>query len=297
MSSHREAPSISKDPVADNTDTYAFRTPGDTVTLITNYVPAQTPAGGPNFYEFGDDVLYEIKVDNNGNGRPNVIYQFRFKTVITNPNTFLYNTGPITSLDSPSWNRRQTYDVTKVTFDSRGRPRQQEDRLLHPVPAVQHRAAIDPRLPVVGAGGGSRAQQRRDRVLRPACRGLLRRPRFDLRPRHAPAVPGRPSHPERELAWRGLPRGDQRPHDRHPGTHPRPDARRFHAHRRDGAGVRHRRVGLREPAEGDHPPARQGPVHEPGLLGAGVAAREPAVQRGRRADGREGRVERPRTRR
>ena len=68
-------------------------------------------------------MLYEIKVDNNGNGRPNVIYQFRFKTVITNPNTFLYNTGPITSLDSPNWNRRQTYDVTKVTFDSRGRPR------------------------------------------------------------------------------------------------------------------------------------------------------------------------------
>src|SRR4029450_5887027 len=114
MSSHREAPSISKDPVADNTDTYAFRTPGDTVTLITNYLPAQTPAGGPNFYEFGDDVLYEIKIDNIGDGKPDVIYQFRFTTVITNPNTFLYNTGPIGSLDSPNWNRKQTYDVTKV---------------------------------------------------------------------------------------------------------------------------------------------------------------------------------------
>ena len=122
MSSHREAPSISKDPVADNTDTYAFRTPGDTVTLITNYIPAQTPAGGPNFYEFGDDVLYEIKIDNNGDGKPNVIYQFRFKTVITNRNTFLYNTGPIESLDSSNWNRKQTYNVTKVTFDSKGRP-------------------------------------------------------------------------------------------------------------------------------------------------------------------------------
>ncbi|MGH9260490.1 MAG: DUF4331 family protein, partial [Acidimicrobiales bacterium] len=99
MSSHREAPSISKDPVADNTDTYAFVTPGDTVTIITNYLPVEAPAGGPNFYEFGDDVLYEIHVDNNGDGKPDITYQFRFETKNTNPNTFLYNTGPITALD------------------------------------------------------------------------------------------------------------------------------------------------------------------------------------------------------
>jgi Domain of unknown function (DUF4331) len=123
MSSHREAPSISKDPVADNTDTYAFVTPGDTVTIITNYLPVEAPAGGPNFYEFGDDVLYEIHVDNDGDGKPNVTYQFRFTTVNTNPNTFLYNTGPITALDSPNWNRRQSYTVTKVTR-KRGRATQ-----------------------------------------------------------------------------------------------------------------------------------------------------------------------------
>src|SRR4051794_2951548 len=114
MSSHREAPGISKDPVADNTDTYAFMTPNNTVTIIANYLPSQTPAGGPNFYEFGDDVLYEIHVDNDGDGRPNISYQFRFTTTITNPDTFLYNTGPIAALDSASWNRRQVYSVTKV---------------------------------------------------------------------------------------------------------------------------------------------------------------------------------------
>lgn len=114
MSSHREAPGISKDPVADNTDTYAFVTPGDTVTIVTNYLPAQTPAGGPNFYEFGDDVLYEIHVDNNGDGRPDISYRFKFETTITNQDTFLYNTGPITALDSPAWNRRQTYSVTRI---------------------------------------------------------------------------------------------------------------------------------------------------------------------------------------
>src|SRR6059058_2608235 len=114
MSSHREAPAISKDPVADNTDTYAFRTAGDSVCIITNYVPGQSPAGGPNFYEFGDDVLYEIHIDNDGDAKPNITYQFRFNTVVMNPDTFLYNTGQITTLNDSDWNRRQKYLVTKV---------------------------------------------------------------------------------------------------------------------------------------------------------------------------------------
>ena len=116
MSSHREAPEISKDPVADSTDLYAFVSPDrpDTVTLIANYIPLQAPDGGPNFYEFGDDVLYAINVDNNGDGVADVSFEFRFTSEITNPNTFLYNTGPITGLGSPAWNRRQTYSVTRV---------------------------------------------------------------------------------------------------------------------------------------------------------------------------------------
>jgi|SRR5579872_302424 len=116
MSSHREAPEISKDPVADNTDTYAFVSPDkpDTVTIISNYIPIEAPDGGPNFYEFGDDVLYEIHVDNDGDGVADVSYQFTFKTKTRNPNTFLYNTGPISSLSDPNWNRPQFYTVTKV---------------------------------------------------------------------------------------------------------------------------------------------------------------------------------------
>jgi hypothetical protein len=124
MSSHREAPSISKDPVADNTDTYAFVTPGNTVTIIANYLPAQTPAGGPNFYEFGDDVLYGIHIDNDGDGRPNISYVFEFTTTVTNPNTFLYNVGPIGSLTDNNWIRRQSYSLTKLEYTgSRKRPR------------------------------------------------------------------------------------------------------------------------------------------------------------------------------
>jgi Domain of unknown function (DUF4331) len=117
MSSHREAPSISKDPVADNTDTYAFVSPDkpSTVTLIMNYLPGESPAGGPNFYEFGDDVLYEFVIDNDMDADSDIKYQFRFKTEIKNPNTFLYNFGQITSLTSAVWNRVQTYSVARVT--------------------------------------------------------------------------------------------------------------------------------------------------------------------------------------
>jgi hypothetical protein len=116
MSSHREAPAISKDPVADNTDTYAFVSPDDpsTVTIISNYLPLEPPFGGPNFYEFGDDVKYDIHIDNNGDGQPDITYEFTFETKVRDGETFLYNVGPIESIDSPNWNRRQFYTVTEI---------------------------------------------------------------------------------------------------------------------------------------------------------------------------------------
>ena len=116
-SSHREAPVIADDPAADNTDLYAFRSPDrpDTVTLVANYIPLEEPAGGPNFAKFSDDVLYELHVDNDGDSREDLSYQFRFRTTTGNGNTFLYNTGQITSLDDPDLNVKQTYSVTRVT--------------------------------------------------------------------------------------------------------------------------------------------------------------------------------------
>jgi uncharacterized protein DUF4331 len=116
MSSHREAPSISQDPVADNADTYAFVSPDDptTVTIITNYVPLEGPPGGPNFFEFGDDVLYSIYIDNDGDAHAEIEFQFQFQTTLQNPDTFLYNTGPIGSLTDPNWNKRQLYSVSVI---------------------------------------------------------------------------------------------------------------------------------------------------------------------------------------
>ena len=116
MSSHREAPEISMDPAADNADVYAFVSPDkpDTVTIITNFVPLQAPAGGPNFFEFGNDVLYSIFINNSGDAHPDIEYQFQFHSSLRNPNTFLYNTGPIDSLKSTNWNKRQFFSITRV---------------------------------------------------------------------------------------------------------------------------------------------------------------------------------------
>ena len=122
-SSHREAPLISGDPRADNTDVYAFISPDqpDTVTIIANYIPLEEAAGGPNFNSFDDNVLYEIHIDNDGNARDDVTYQFRFRTKVRNRNTFLYNTGPIDSLDDTDWNMPQTYRVTEIRNGGRDR--------------------------------------------------------------------------------------------------------------------------------------------------------------------------------
>ncbi|WP_179481139.1 DUF4331 domain-containing protein [Allobranchiibius huperziae] len=116
MSSHREAPEISKDPSADNTDVYAFVSPDKpgTVTLIANFMPFELPYGGPNFNEFADTVVYTINVSNSGRALADISYQFTFKTQVRNPNSFLYNVGPISSPTDANWNRPQTFTVERV---------------------------------------------------------------------------------------------------------------------------------------------------------------------------------------
>src|SRR3982750_3535098 len=79
-SSHREAPLISNDPLADNTDVYAFKSPTDPnkIILIANYIPFEHPAGGPNWYSFGQNIRYEIHVENNGVKGDDIVYRFTF---------------------------------------------------------------------------------------------------------------------------------------------------------------------------------------------------------------------------
>lgn len=90
-SSHREAPLIANDPLADNTDLYAFRSPDDpnTITIIANYVPLQLPHGGPNYHTFGENVRYEVHIDNDvSTAGDDIIYRFTFDIVNEDPTTF-----------------------------------------------------------------------------------------------------------------------------------------------------------------------------------------------------------------
>ncbi len=115
-SSHREAPLSSQDPTSDLTDLYAFVSPDnpDSVTFVMNVIPFEKPDGGPNFDRFGDDVLYSFNIDTNGDARPDKEFQFRFTTQVGNPNSFLYNTGQVTSLSDADLNVKQFYSVTEV---------------------------------------------------------------------------------------------------------------------------------------------------------------------------------------
>ncbi len=112
-SSHREAPLISGQPQFDNTDVYAFVSPDkpDTTTVVANWIPFEEPAGGPNFYTFAEDAQYDIHVDNDGDAQGELVFRYTFDTQVKNGKTFLYNTGPVESLDDPDLNVTQTYDL------------------------------------------------------------------------------------------------------------------------------------------------------------------------------------------
>src|SRR3989440_4216991 len=101
-SSHREAPLISEDPSADNTDLYAFRSPDkpDTFTILSNLIPGEDPAPRPDYYTFSPSARYDIYADTNGDGKPDVTWYFRFR-----------NQAPVAFLQ----NTQQSYTVTKVT--------------------------------------------------------------------------------------------------------------------------------------------------------------------------------------
>ncbi len=115
-SSHREAPLIAGLPQYDTTDLYAFRSPErrNTVTMIANWIPFEEPAGGPNFYSFATDARYNIKVDNDGDTKPDVTFRWTFKDHYVSDETFLYATGPVTTLRDQNLNYFQTYRLEQI---------------------------------------------------------------------------------------------------------------------------------------------------------------------------------------
>jgi hypothetical protein len=117
-SSHREAPLTALDPTGDDTDLYAFTAPDapNALTVVANWIPFEDPAGGPNFYRFDDRAHYYLNIDNTGDGRPDVRYQFRFKTKVRNPNSFLYALPGVSSISDPKLNVVQTYTITRESY-------------------------------------------------------------------------------------------------------------------------------------------------------------------------------------
>jgi hypothetical protein len=131
-SSHREAPFLTGMPKVDGTDLYMFRSyeagRQDYVTIMANYIPLQDPYGGPNYYPFDENGLYEIHIDNNGDAKEDITFQFRFKN--TSKRTTLniggkdipipiIQSGPISGVNPPTLNRRDTYTVDMVRGDRR----------------------------------------------------------------------------------------------------------------------------------------------------------------------------------
>jgi hypothetical protein len=145
-SSHREAPLVAADPQVDNTDVYAFVSPDapDTVTLISNWIPFEEPGGGPNFYPFGTGVRYEINIDNNADAKADVRYRWVFTNHYRSKNTFLYNTGQVTSLGDENLNFYQTYDLQRVVAGKGA------TTLVNDAVAVPSRTG-DPSMPDYGA--------------------------------------------------------------------------------------------------------------------------------------------------
>lgn len=125
-SSHREAPQISNDPQADNTDLYAFRDPNypKNIVMIANWIPMEEPAGGPNFWHFGEKIRYEFNIDNNGDGVEDITYRFLFTRHVRRGDTYTYNDGPINGVDAKAWGNDTnlivyyTYSVDKIVGPS-----------------------------------------------------------------------------------------------------------------------------------------------------------------------------------
>ena len=142
-SSHREAPNISLDPSADNTDTYAFtakNAPG-ALTVVANWQPNQVANAGPNFYRFDDDARYYINIDNTGDGKADIRYRWDFKTTVRNRNSFLYALPGVTGFGDSKLNVVQRYNVVKETIRRRGgRTTVREATIARGVPATPSNA-------------------------------------------------------------------------------------------------------------------------------------------------------------
>ena len=137
-SSHREAPKILADPTADNTDVYAFTAPDapGSLTVVADWIPMEEPAGGPYFGKLDPNARYYVKIDNTGDGRPDVAYRWQFTSHFRHPDSFLDAAPTVDSIDDPDLNFTQTYDLYRETYGKHAK----STRIAHDVPVAPSNA-------------------------------------------------------------------------------------------------------------------------------------------------------------
>ena len=271
-SSHREAPLIANDPTADLTDFYLFPSPerAGTVTMIANVIPLEAPPEGPNYYNLDDSARYRFNIDWNGDGKADRTWTLRTHTTTAYPGTFLYNIGPVNSINDPNLSVRQTWTLWSQKGDGPSMKIGEGTTAPNNVGknSFPNYEAVRQQAITTLANGTTR--------LRRPERGSVRdRRRADLRPdrrrRQGHRQPGRL----------------QRPLDRHPGAAlPDPPVGQAAGHRRLGSGRPHgRRQERLELARAKRSKAAQAVQEAPRAhvceaLGAGRAARSASHQRG-----------------
>src|SRR4051812_7148676 len=178
-SSHREAPRIMLDPSADNTDLYAFTAPDapGKLTIVSNWVPFENPAGGPYFGKLDPKARYYVKIDNTGDGVADVAYRWQFKNTFRHPDSFLYAVPPVTSINSPNLNFRQTYDLYVERY-KHGRE-VSDKRIGHNLPVAPDNVGPKtmPNYAAVAAGAGRAAPGGGKTVVGPGGGPLFPPPR------------------------------------------------------------------------------------------------------------------------
>ena len=284
-SSHREAPKILADPTADNTDVYAFTAPDapGSLTVVANWIPLEEPAGGPYFGKLDPEARYYVKIDNTGDGRPDVAYRWEFDQRFRNPDSFLDAAPTVDSIDDPDLNFVQTYDLYRETY--RGK-KVQAQRIANDVPVAP--ANIGPKtIPDYG------------KVAAQAIRGVAGGGKTFVGPVDDPFFVDlgavfdginidKPGRPNIGLGNQGGGKDDVAGYNTHAFVLQVPESQVT----RDGKAVAGRgRLERRRRRVGDHrappdlrPPPRQGE----GEVGPGQPARQPADQRGRDPDRPEG---------
>ena len=240
-SSHREAPLISNDPVADLADTFMWVDQKDPskLNLVMTANPLENPGDAPNYYGFGQHVRYQFNIDNNGDARADISYRVVFTTHVRNKGTFLYNIpgNPVTSLSDPGLNVYQTYSVDRLNYGKHG-------KLVGTVHLAKNLKTVpnnvgpgfDAQLPPARQAGREASRRtRREGVGRPVRRPVLHRAR-----RHRRQPPG-----EAQGRRQGHPRWHERPGPRASGAEVAhreegpPDDRHV---RRDRSAVLHERA-------------------------------------------------------